>query len=87
MTEITKWCLLIIVLPLAVLGIPGNPDKQSYCVSLASKGDCDFYDNCIEKWTQSCGSAGYALGYGAKYCRKFGSNQQLFNEAVRRESA
>lgn len=71
-----------IILPLVVLAIPGDPDKQAYCVTLASKGDCDFYDDCIEKWTQTCGSSGYALGYGGKYCRKFADNMQLFDEAV-----
>ena len=87
MTEIAKWCLLSITLPLLSLAIPGDPDKHVHCVSLARKGDCNFYDDCIEKWTQTCGNAGYALGYGGKYCRKFGNNQQLFNEAVCRESA
>ena len=71
-----------IILPLVVLAIPGDPDKQAYCVTFASKGDCDFYDDCIEKWTQSCGSSGYALGYGGKYCRKFADNMQLFDKAV-----
>lgn len=71
-----------IILPLVVLAIPGDPDKQAYCITLASKGDCDFYDDCIEKWTQSCGSSGYALGYGGKYCRKFADNMQLFDKAV-----
>lgn len=80
-----QWLLSIqvsIVLPLVVLAIPGDPDKQARCISLAEKGDCDFYDDCIEKWTQSCGSSGYALGYGGKYCRKFADNLQLFDEAV-----
>lgn len=80
------WLLLFIVLPFTVLAIPGSPDKQAYCVSLAGKGDCDFYDDCIEKWTQTCGVSGYALGYGGKYCRKFGDNLQMFNEAVSRKS-
>ena len=82
MTQTMTLCLLSIFLPLAALAMPGDPDKQDYCVSLASKGDCDFYNTCIETWTRSCGSTGYALGYGGKYCRKFGDNQQLFNEAV-----
>jgi len=77
-----KFWLLSVVIPLVVVAIPGDLDKQHYCVSLASKGDCNFYDHCIEKWTQTCGSSGYALGYGGKYCRKFADNQQLFNEAV-----
>ena len=76
-----RYCLTIL-LPLVTFAIPGDPDKRDYCVSLASKGDCNFYDICIEKWTRTCGSRGYALGYGAKYCRKFNDNQQLFDEAV-----
>lgn len=77
-----KW-LLNLVLPLVVLCMPRDPDARAYCVSLARKGDCDFYDNCIEKWTQTCGSSGYALRYGGKYCRKFMENLELFSEAVR----
>lgn len=82
-TAVMKCWLVSTVLPLVVLAIPGDQDKQVYCASLASKGDCNFYDECIEKWTQTCGSSGYALGYGGKYCRKFADNLKLFNEVVR----
>ena len=82
MVVMKRW-LLSVILPLVVLAIPGDPDKQAYCVSLAAKGDCDFYDICIEKWTKTCGGSGYALGYGGKHCRKFADNLKLFNEAVR----
>ena len=76
------WLLVSVSLPLVVLAKPGDTDKQAYCASLAAKGECNFYDQCIEQWTQTCGKSGYALGYGGKYCRKFDDNLQLFNTAV-----
>lgn len=33
---------------------------------------CTFYSGCMEK-KQSCGSTGYALGYGKFYCQNFKS--------------
>jgi len=76
------WLLVTISLPLVVLAKPGGTDKQAYFASLVAKGDCNFYDQCIEQWTQTCGKSGYALGYGEKYCREFAVKLQLFNAAV-----
>ncbi len=32
--------------------------------------NCDYYQNCVESYL-SCGSGGYALGYGRFYCQRF----------------
>lgn len=57
-------------------------DVRSECTDWAHNGTCDFYD-CFEQ-RFPCGSSGYALGYGGKYCRKFQQPQfrSLFNAAV-----
>jgi len=35
--------------------------------------DCGFYSRCLEN-TIPCGSTGYALGYGDKYCQRFNNS-------------
>lgn len=43
--------------------------------------DCNFYSQCLED-KFNCGSEGYPLGYGAKYCERFssmGTNQAFKN--------
>ncbi|NRA67388.1 MAG: hypothetical protein HRU19_23090 [Pseudobacteriovorax sp.] len=35
-------------------------------------GTCDFYSDCLED-AKSCGSEGYAIGYGERYCERFSS--------------
>ena len=43
----------------------------SACTSPPLASDaCGFYDKCLEA-THECGSKGYALGYGLKYCERF----------------
>jgi hypothetical protein len=40
-------------------------------------GNCEFYRDCLEARV-SCGSTGYALGYGGRYCEKF-TNEARFS--------
>jgi hypothetical protein len=40
------------------------------CLSMSNNYSCEYYTKCLEpKYT--CGSSGYPLGYGFKYCSKF----------------
>ncbi|CAC5385069.1 unnamed protein product [Mytilus coruscus] len=61
--------------------ITAKTDVRPECIDWAHNGTCDFYD-CFEQ-RFPCGSSGYALGYGGKYCRKFQQSQfrSLFNTA------
>ncbi|XP_019856292.1 PREDICTED: uncharacterized protein LOC109584838 [Amphimedon queenslandica] len=47
------------------------------CQEMAASGNCAFYSECVEKRVP-CGPNGYALGYGGKYCIKFGENIDCF---------
>ena len=69
-------------MPLAAFAIPPDIERQRYCASLAAIGNCNFYYQCLEQWTRSCGNSGYALGYGGKYCRRFYDTSYLFTSAV-----
>ena len=40
------------------------------------KHDCSFYVSCLEA-AKPCGSEGYAVGYGDKYCNRFLANEAL----------
>ena len=52
------------------------------CQQLANDmNSCDFYPKCLEA-TSPCGQSGYALGYGNKYCLRFGEDSNLFDAAV-----
>lgn len=68
--------LLLLVLVSSVLS---GPD----CASLAARGDCSFYDVCIEAVLE-CGSRGYVKGYGDKYCQRFVDShyKSSFNQKV-----
>ena len=57
--------------------------QQRNCTALANAGNCDFYTQCVEPRFQ-CGSSGYPLGYGDKYCRKFGEESICFTSSVSR---
>ena len=50
------------------------------CDSLAEQGNCDFY-KCTEA-AFPCGSDGYALGYGYRYCDRFGKYYDKFDAVV-----
>lgn len=55
--------------------------EDRFCTDLANSGECDFY-TCFEN-RRNCGTNGYMLGYGGKYCNKFGQHFNKFNEAGR----
>ena len=51
------------------------------CTALANASNCDFYTRCVESRFQ-CGTNGYPLAYGHRYCRKFTNKQSCFTSAV-----
>ena len=51
------------------------------CTVLANVGNCDFYTQCIEPRFQ-CGTNGYPLAYGNRYCHNFKNKQSCFTSAV-----
>ena len=51
------------------------------CTALANAGNCDFYTQCVEPRFQ-CGTNGYPLAYGDRYCRRFKNNKNCFTSAV-----
>ena len=55
--------------------------KAQDCTALVNAGNCDFYTQCVETKFQ-CGTNGYPLGYGNRYCRQFGDKRSCFTSAV-----
>ena len=51
------------------------------CTALANASNCDFYTQCVESRFQ-CGTNGYPLAYGDRYCHKFTNKQSCFTSAV-----
>ena len=56
--------------------------KAQDCTALANDGNCDFYTQCVEPRFQ-CGTNGYPLAYGDRYCHNFTNKQICFDTAVR----
>ena len=52
---------------------------DQHCIDLANNGDCEFY-SCFEN-RRNCGPNGYMIGYGGKYCHRFGQHYDSFNAA------
>ena len=65
-----------VVLSLAVFSV-----KTQDCTALANAGNCDFYTQCVEP-TFQCGTNGYPLAYGDRYCHRFKNKQSCFTSAV-----
>ena len=55
--------------------------KAQDCTALANAGNCGFYTRCVETKFQ-CGTNGYPLAYGDRYCRRFENKQNCFTSAV-----
>ena len=53
---------------------------DSGCTTQVDIGSCNFY-KCIN-WAVHCGTSGYALGYGYRYCRRFYSLYDQFDADV-----
>ena len=51
------------------------------CTALAAEGNCDFYPQCVEARIP-CGSTGYALNYGEKYCHRVANVLSCFSPVV-----
>ena len=54
---------------------------QEECNPLANDGNCDFYTQCVES-RYNCGTNGYPLAYGDRYCHRFVNKQSCFTSAV-----
>ncbi|KAL9641652.1 hypothetical protein ABK040_016883 [Willaertia magna] len=73
-------CLIILLLTLFFFINNSNQQLRSYklsnevltkCLNSIKQFDtCSFYKDCLEQIIP-CGSKGYAIGYGYKYCSKF----------------
>ena len=55
--------------------------KAQDCIALANDGNCDFYTQCVEPRFQ-CGTIGYPLAYGDKYCHHSTNKQSCFTTDV-----
>ena len=55
--------------------------KAQDCTALANAGNCNFYTQCVEPRFQ-CGTNGYPLAYGERYCCHFTKKQSCFTPAV-----
>ena len=55
--------------------------KAQDCTALANDGNCDFYTQCVEPKFQ-CGTNGYPLAYGNRYCRDLANKQGCFTPEV-----
>lgn len=51
------------------------------CRLMAENGNCEFYTKCLEQRLQ-CGSEGYAVAYGYKFCNKFSKYYDDLTEDV-----
>ena len=54
--------------------------KVQGCNPLANDGNCDFYQ-CLDERID-CGTNGYLLAYGERYCRYFKMKQSCFTPDV-----
>ena len=55
--------------------------KAQDCTVLANASNCDFYTQCVEPRFQ-CGTNGYPLAYGDRYCRHLKNKRSCFTSAV-----
>ena len=70
---ILSLCFVLLVATL-VSSVQISSEQMNACMaSLKTYNKCNFYTDCLEKIIP-CGSNGYALGYGHKYCSKFFSD-------------
>jgi hypothetical protein len=53
------------------------------CSTAIPRDSCAFYMGCLEA-KFPCGSDGYAVGYGNKYCRAFSDNAAQFSDMGKR---
>ena len=54
------------------------------CEALANASNCNIYIQCVEPRFQ-CGTNGYPLAYGYRYCHHFTNNQSCFTSIVSNE--
>ena len=68
--------LVFAVFSLAVVSVEAQD-----CTALVNANNCDFYTQCVEPKFQ-CGTNGYPLAYGDRYCYRFKNKQSCFTSAV-----
>ncbi|CAH1249032.1 Hypp8505 [Branchiostoma lanceolatum] len=71
----TESVLLVLVLG----GSTAESLSEQTCLQYAEDGNCDFYTKCLED-KYSCGEKGYPVGYGHRYCTKFSTYYNDFND-------
>ena len=77
-SKITKISILLIAI--AKLGAMETSTLSSNFNDYDSvANECNFYENVLEE-RYPCGEAGYAVGYGGKYCRAFDASRNEFSE-------
>lgn len=64
----------IILIIILLLNIKSGEAVQNSIID-----ECSFYENVLEK-KYPCGTSGYAVGYGGKYCRAFAAREKDFTE-------
>lgn len=74
--------LMVGVYSISVFAISSHEVLDSSFCQNPSGRDCSFYSKCLEA-AQSCGSDGYALGFGEPYCRRFKSNESFLSQRGR----
>ena len=70
MVKITSLLCLILLINLSHNHNIFKLSDECY-TSLVDSQSCEWYTKCLEQKYQ-CGAKGYPLGYGHKYCMKFG---------------
>ncbi|TRM58832.1 hypothetical protein BD626DRAFT_437887 [Schizophyllum amplum] len=74
-------CGFILVLGLALIPfvrVPFAARATDICAD-PPRDNCSFYSQCLEARFH-CGPDGYPLGYGLKYCTKFGDEREKLSE-------
>lgn len=69
--NVISW--IVIAMTFTVLDMDfAHAEFAPSCPKMSKANSCDFYDKCLEA-KNSCGSDGYPLGYGLKFCETFNS--------------
>ncbi|KAI8516841.1 hypothetical protein Bbelb_054220 [Branchiostoma belcheri] len=56
-----------------------KPLSEETCLQYAVDGNCDFYARCLEV-KYRCGAKGYPVGFGHRYCTRFHTFYDYFND-------
>ena len=82
MTKLALYAAVVVYNQAVLVVVTAAQSDGVKCTALAKAGDCDFYAECVEAKFQ-CGSEGYPLSYGDRYCHQFMDNLDCFTSQVR----